>query len=537
MQNSQLSPRQKMINMLYLVLTAILALNVSSEVLDAFKNVNDGISTSNGSLKSKNQNIYNELGFQYRNDSIRAKMAYDKSQQVKSVSAKLYKLLEQYKTEITNEAGGIDAETGKIKRDDDINVPTRMFVENDGKRGKELKAQIDAARAELLQLVPESDRAEVDKSLSLKTDMPAGASSWEFAKFNHVPVVAAVTLLSKYQNDLLGAESYVIERLYKSIHSNIIVTDKMEAKILSPSSYILQGEAYKADVMVAAYSSTQQPDVFLGSFNSSVKKDETGNYLMIESSADVPPLSNAQKMDVQNGFGKLSMTGSSTGIKKYSGVVRVKKDDKFQFYPFDGEYQVAPKVAVVAPKMMNVLYIGLDNPIDISVPGVAQSDLSVAFDGNGTLVKDGQSYRALVTAPGITKVKVSAKVGGKLMSMGEHEFRIKSIPNPTTTVDGVTFGGNTTGTYIEQRGGVVPKQDDFIYGKVPWKVKSFVTSVLKGGQLFKVENEGPVFNKKAKDLMTGLKKGDAVFIDDIMVIGPDNRARKISPLAFNVTAR
>ena len=192
MQNSQLTPRQKMINMLYLVLTAILALNVSSEVLDAFKNVNDGISTTNRSLQSKNSDIYSELNQQFVNDSLKAKKAFLKSKQARTVSAKLYTLLEQYKKEMIVEAGGIDAETGKIKRDDDINVPTRMFVENGGTKGKALKQQIETTRKELLDLLPAEEQAEVEKSLSLKMDEPVASSSWEFAKFNHVPVVAAV---------------------------------------------------------------------------------------------------------------------------------------------------------------------------------------------------------------------------------------------------------------------------------------------------------------------------------------------------------
>jgi len=293
-----------MINMLYLVLTAILALNVSSEVLDAFKTVNDGISTSNNSLKSKNSDIYSELNRQFVNDSVKAKMAFEQSRQVRAVSAKLYALLEQYKKEMIAEAGGIDEETGKIKRDDDINVPTRLFVEDGGKKGKQLKKQIETTRAELLGLLPKEARAEVEKSLSLKIDAPVAGAEWEFAKFNHVPVVAAVTLLTKYQNDLLGAESHIIETLYSSIDRGFKKVDRMEAKIISPSSFILQGEAYKADVMVAAYSSTQHPEVFLGSFNSSVKKMPNGEYAMLTSSSDVPPLTNATKVDVEGGFGK-----------------------------------------------------------------------------------------------------------------------------------------------------------------------------------------------------------------------------------------
>ncbi|HLP19147.1 MAG TPA: gliding motility protein GldM, partial [Chitinophagales bacterium] len=461
MQNSQLSPRQKMINMLYLVLTAILALNVSSEVLDAFKNVNDGISTSNSSIQSKNSDIYADMGEQFKNDPLKAKQAYEKSKQARQVSAKLFALLEQYKKEMIADAGGIDPETGKIKRDDDINVPTHMFVENGGAKGKMLKQQIEATRVELLSLVPAESKAEIEKSLALKIDAPVAGNSWEFAKFNHVPVVAAVTLLTKYQNDLLGAESHVIETLYKSIDARMDKVDRMEAKIISPSSLILQGEAYKADVMVAAYSSTQHPDVFLGSFTSAVKK-EGNTYQMIESASDVPPLSNARMVDVDGGFGKIAMDGSSTGVKKYTGVIRVKKDDKFRFYPFEGEYQVAPKMAVVAPKMMNVLYIGLDNALDVSVPGVAQSEVSAALTSNGALQKNADgSYVAKVTTPGEAKVIVKAKVNGKEMVMGEHKFRVKSVPSPVTTLDGVYEGGRISKAKIKSTRGVVPLLKNF----------------------------------------------------------------------------
>ncbi|HRG90323.1 MAG TPA: gliding motility protein GldM [Chitinophagales bacterium] len=537
MNNAKMTPRQKMINMLYLVLTAILALNVSSEVLDAFKNVNDGISISNSSLQTKTASLYSQMDFQYQNDPVKAKYAYENSKRAHEVSSKLYNLLEQYKKEIIAEAGGIDAETGKIKRDDDVNVATLMFIEDGGKKGKELKAQIEATRAQLLTLVPEQERAGVEKSLSLKVDDPGAGNTWEYAKFNHVPVVAAVTLLNKYQNDLLGAENHVVETLYKSINDGRIVVDQMEAKIISPSNLIMQGEAYKADVMVAAYSSTQHPDVFLGAFNSQIKKGDNGTYQMIESASDMPPLLNAKQVDVDGGFGKLAMDGSTTGVKKYTGVVRVKKDNRYQFYPFEGEYQVAPKLAVVSPKMMNVLYIGLENPVDVSVAGVAQADVIATVEGNGTLVKNGNSYNMLVTAPGTTKVKISAKVNGKVMPMGEQVFRVKSIPSPATSVDGVAFGGSTTGSFIEKRSGIVPKLDDFIYGQIPWKVQTFTVSVLKGGQVFKVDNVGPVFNAKTKELMKGLKKGDGFFVDDIMVKGPDNKVRRIAPIGFNITAQ
>jgi len=537
MSHSQLTPRQKMINMMYLVLTAILALNVSSEVLDAFKTVNDGIGVSNTSLRSKNSDLYTDLGKEFSNDSVKARMAFDHSQKAKELSEKLYNQLEQYKKQLIQDAGGVDPATGKIKRDDDVEVATHLFVENDGKAGKALKEQLKTTRMDLLNLVNEEDRPTIEKSLALKIDEPTGGQTWEYARFHMVPVVAAVTLLSKYQNDLLNAESHVVENLYSSINKGKHKVDRMEAKIISPSSYIMQGESYKADVMVAAYSSTQHPDVFLGQFNPDVHKDFQGNYLKMVSASDAPPLINPVNVDVEGGFGKIQMPGNATGNRKYSGVVRIKgPDNNYEFYPFEGEYQVAPKVAVVSAEKMNVLYIGLDNPVDISVPGIAQSDVSAVFEGDGRLAKnpDG-SYKAFVGNPGKTKIKVSAKIAGKMMPMGEQEFRIKRIPNPLSTLDGISNGGKITSSLLAQRTGVVAKSDDFIYGDIQWQVLNYSITILMGGEGIKIDNDGPKISDKARKLIKTLKKGDGVFINYINVKGPDGKARVIAPLAYEIT--
>ncbi|MDB5282849.1 MAG: hypothetical protein JWO06_1924 [Bacteroidota bacterium] len=539
MSHSELKPRQKMINLIYLVLTAILALNVSGEVLDAFKTVNDGIGNSNTSLKTKNSDIYTDFGTQFLNDSARAEKAYKKALQARALSDKLYVLLEQYKKQMVTEAGGIDPETGKIKRDDDINVSTGLFVENEGKKGKELKKEIENTRQDLLNLLEAQDRKEAEQSFALKIDGAVPGKTWEYAKFNSVPVVAAVTLLTKYQNDLLSAEGNVVAKLYSSVYKNVDKVDRFAAKVIAPGSYILQGESYKADVMVAAYNSTKDPEVFLGQFTPDVKADPDGGYKMIASANEALPLVNPVKVDVQHGIGKLAMAGAATGNKKYTGVVRVKNTDGvYKFFPFEGQYQVAPKTAVVSPKMLNVLYIGLDNPVDVSVPGVAQSDVIATFEGDGKLVAstDG-GFKALVTTPGTTKVKVSAKIDGRVVPMGEKQFRIKRIPNPVTTIDGISSGGTATATFIDQRAGVVPKSDDFIYGSLPWKVIKYVVSIHKGMDLYKIENEGPVFNQKIKTLKKGLKKGDTFFVDEIIVMGPDQKQRSIPPLAYNITAQ
>lgn len=537
--NSKLTPRQKMINMLYLVLTAILALNVSSEVLDAFKTVNDGIDLSNNSQKQSNEALYAKLNKQYNIDPKRAQEAYEKSQQVRVLSKQLNDLIEKYKQQMIAESGGIDAETGKIKRDDDVNVPTHIMVENNAANGRQLKQQILNTRNKMLALLNDKDRKAIEPTLALKIEEPKQEGvTWEHAKFNSVPTVAAVTLLSKYQSDVLAAEGHIVERLYGSINGeNVEVVDVMEAKVISPSSYILQGEQYNADVMVAASSSTLIPEVFVGSFTSAVKRNGK-SFEVIESSSDAVPLTNAVKVTTEGQMGKLALSGSATGNKKYTGVVRVKSGSgSYKFYPFEGEYQVAQKSAVVSPVMMNVLYIGLDNPLNISVPGVAQSDVSASIAGAGSLSRkaDG-SYTADVKTPGPLRVVVKAKVNGKEMVMGEQQFRVKRVPDPISTVDGVYETGKVNVSRLKAMKGVVPLLKGFEY-ETKFTVVGFDLSYnsKKDATITPPQAvQGPLFDAKCKALLNRAVAGDAIFIDNIIVRGPDGTNRKINSIAFNV---
>jgi gliding motility-associated protein GldM len=347
MAGSKLPPRQKMINMMYLVLTAILALNVTSEVLNAFKTVDDGIGQSNHSLQVKTAGLFNEFNVQMDLDKKKAEPFKLKADEAQKISTLLYDQLEQYKQQVIKEAGGYDAKTGQLVHNDDIDIATRIFVEQPN--GKKLRENIQKTREQLLALSPEEDRNAVAASIPLNAELSKDALPWEFHKFNQVPTVAAVTLLSKYQNDVLASENQLVEYFYKKIDAKSVKVDRLTALVSSPSNYIMQGLPYKANIMLTAYSSTQNPDVFIGSFNGQVKKNENGNYNEITSASETPPLSNPQKVDVSNGLGKIQMQGSNVGESHYTGVIRVKdpSGSGYKFYPFEGEYQVAAKSAVV----------------------------------------------------------------------------------------------------------------------------------------------------------------------------------------------
>lgn len=544
MATGKLTPRQKMINMMYLVLTALLALNVSTEVLNAFRLVNEGLQSSNSSLTGKNDVIYKSFEKQMEQDAGKAKPYYDKALQAQKISRELYNLLQQYKDTLIAEAKGINPETGEIEERDNIDIATRILVEERSKtkegkqRGKDLQERIQQTRKQLLDLVDEKDRANFKLPLNaddIKTKPGEDKKTWEFATFNHVPVTAAVTILTKFQNDIISSEGAVIEYLIKKIGETDFKFDALAAKIIAPSSYIMQGQSYKADIFLAAFNSTQQPEVFLGPLTGFTRSKD-GSYEKMDSPNPLPPgYSESGMLKTEGGMAKLEQSGSSVGEKKYTGIIRVKNPaGGYTFYPFEGSYQVAAKAVVVSPTKMNVLYIGVDNPMKISVPGVGQNDVSATLEGAGTLTKnpDG-SYTARVNAVGKCKIAVSAKIEGKVQLMGEEEFRIKRIPDPVPTLGGKLRGGNTQPGSIKAQSGVVALLENFDF-EARFDVVSFQMVFSSKGEIFKAEAQGPLLNAQMKSFLDRAKPKDIIFIDEIKVVGPDKQPRKLGQIAFTI---
>ena len=541
MAGGKLTPRQKMINMMYLVLTALLALNVSQEVLNAFHLVNEGLQTSNGSLGEKNNGIYKAFEKQMEQDKAKAQQYFDKAQKAKKIGSELNTLIESYKKEIIKGAGGIDPETDDIEQRDNIDVATRMFVEEGAgvKRGRELQQKILDARKQLLDQVDEKDRANFKMSLDAKTPKKKGeeGAKWEYLTFSHVPATAAVTILSKFQNDVVSSEGAVIEYLIKKIGETDFKFDALAAKIIAPSSYIMQGQAYKADVFLAAFNSTQQPEVFLGSLGGFKKKADGSGYEEVNSTSPLPAgYSEGSVLKAEGGMGKMEQgTGGSIGERKYGGIIRVKNPvGGYTFYPFDGAYQVAARAVVVSPTKMNVLYIGVDNPMKISVPGVGQNDVTASLEGAGTLTKaaDG-TYVATVTGVGKCKINVSAKIDGKVQAMGSEEFRIKRIPDPIPMTSGKLRGGNVQPGTMKAQSGIIALLENFDFD-ARFNVVSFQVVYSSKGEIFKAEGQGAGFSSNMKSFIDRAKPKDIIFIDEIKVVGPDKQPRKLGQIAFTI---
>jgi len=300
----------------------------------------------------------------------------------------------------------------------------------------------------------------------------------------------------------------------------------------------LDGQQYKADIFLAAFNATTQPEVFLGPLGG-FKKNPDGSYDAVKTlTTDLPPGYANNPLKAEGGFGKYTAAGAGVGEKTYGGVIRVKDpvSGHYTFYPFEQKYQTAPKAVVVSPTKMNVFYIGVDNPVEVSVPGVSQNDVQATLVGAGALKKDPanpSSYIANVTASGKCTVNVSAKMDGKVQPMGEKEFRIKRIPDPTPSTNGGLKGGSAQPGTMKAQSGIAAKLDNFDFD-ARFKVISFRMYYSSKGEIYYDDATGPVFTAKMKGYLDRCRAKDIVIIDDIKAVGPDGQPRKLGQVTFTI---
>ena len=550
-------PRQMMINMMYLVLTALLALNVSAEILNAFHVVNSGINNSNNAVDSKNGRTMAAFAKQMQNDPLKTGPFYTKAQSVQQSSDNLYSYIQHLKDMIVNKSGGYNDKEGKNHKepgwtedkgslDDDKNleVSTRLMVEE--KRADSLKQKLQDLHNNLIGVVKDiepNDVAEFESQLPLKQDVEAPKPNsegelkpWDASYFEMVPTIAAVTILNKFQNDVRTSEAQVLDFLFKRINANDIPVDKIQAKVIAPTSYVMDGQEYKADIFVAAYSSTQNPVIKIGHLDPNIaKKDADGNYGELTQD---PLNGGGTDVPVDNGMGHYKTTVSGTGDVPYSGVVEVKGGNGVvKYYPFDATYTAAVAAVVVSPDKMNVFYIGVPNPVSVSVPGFGLDKISASMS-SGTIEGGKGKYTVQVNPDGITKgtdVVVSAQQLDKTNKvMGSVHFRVKRIPDPVAQV-GNLFPGPTSSSTFKAQVIVLATLANFDFD-VRFPVISYDLTYAAKRQDLLTDSQtgGATFTKKMQDFLSHAKPGDVFYLDNIRCKAPDGTVRKLPSITYKM---
>ncbi|MCA6362540.1 MAG: gliding motility protein GldM [Bacteroidetes bacterium] len=543
------TPRQKMIGMMYLVLTALLALNISKEIINSFIVIEEGLVNTNRGIDGKNGLLYQQFASAMANDEKKAKPLYDKAMKVKEEANKLFKYIQDLKAELKAQvefglAPG-DKDPAKIKsgdtlrakwltKPDDYDIPTNFMIGDDPasieatKPSAVLKKKLAEYKKFLLGQLDEKAKASIGKNLSI-LDTPDQYSkdnekmvSWEWYNFYHMPVSAMLANLARIQNDIKNTEGDVVNELLSSINKNDFKFDAVAARVIAPTSYVLTGEKYTANILVAAYNSTQAPSVWLCKVDTVTGKP-------------IGPIDSTTVKPGADGMSLYEVSAGSTGLQQWSGLIRVKKPDgTYSSYPFKSEYMVAAPSAAVSPTKMNVFYIGVDNPVSISAAGVAPSDITPSMTG-GTITSAGKpgDYIVRVSQGAKATISVNAKLNGASKSMGSFEFRIKRVPDPVAYLGNIKGDGQMNKGELNAASGIFARMENFDFD-LSFKVVSFVMSMNVNGVFVDKKANGPALTPEMKTLLASAKPGGKVFFEQITVQGPDGSLRKIPGVNIKV---
>ena len=542
MSGGKQTPRQKMIGMMYLVLTALLALNISKEIINAFITIDDGLKLTNANFDKKNEMTYMAFAKAYDLDKIKAKVPYENAMKAKKLSADLCTYITGIRGKMVGLSAGFDGSSKVgdtlrltlLEKPDDYDNPTNFMIGSDPAdvtgEAKKLKETLIKYYANLEKLLPEKSQknfaARIKPSIPTKEVYSAEHEkmiSWEWYNFYHAPIVAAIAQMDRIINDVKNAEGDAVNELFASVNASDFKFDKLTAKVVAPTSYVFTGDHYTADVFVAAYNSTQNPVIYLGEF------DSIKPFKLLSGTID------STSVKVVSGLGKYDVQASGTGLQKWAGLIRVKKPDgAFESYPFKGEYMVAAPSAAVFLEKMNVFYIGVDNPITISAAGVAPSNLSPSLTG-GTMRANGKagSYIVNVTAGTEATLNIGAKLNGSNKSMGSFKFRIKRVPDPVAYVGSLKADGSMTKSELMGQPGIFAKMENFDFD-LKFSVVSFVLSISINGVFVEKKSMGPGITPEMKTMMGGAKPGNRVFFEQVTVKGPDGTLRKIPGVNIKV---
>ena len=542
------SPRQKMINLMYLVLLALLAMNISKEVLNSFALVNNGLVKTNKTFAAKNEATYNGFETAMLQDPNKVRPYYEKAQAVKKRSKEIFEYIESEKAKLIFEVEHkdsitIESRTGKdstvriindllhMESKEDNAAPTHYFMgEADDKAipgtpAFELKEKVRKYKEDLLTYIDPKDKVNIHLGLDISDNYSEHEGkniSWESNIFYHNAAVAVLCLLTKMQNDVKNAESDIISALYNRINAKTFKFDTLASKVIAKSNYVIIGEDYNAEVFLAGFSTTSNPQVWLGDVDS-----VTG---AIKGSID------STSVQVSNGVGHYAFSPSAQGTIEWGGLIRVKDPEDptiIRSYPFKSEFKAAPPAITVSPDKMNVFYTGIDNPVSIAAAGFAAEDLQPSVAG-GSISGSKGKYVVRVSKPGKCMVNVSVRTKAGMKPMGKgSEFRVKNVPDPVPEFMGKR--GTSTMSQAQLKGAsiVLAQLDDFQFD-LKFPVVSFNVSMTVNGQVIDSPGNGATLNEQQKSLLSKAKKGMKVYIENVKCKKPDGSIKDIGTVGLKV---
>ncbi len=526
------TPRQKMINMMYIVLTAMLALNVAAEVLEAIQVDESSLIETQKTVDMKNEQVYASFEQAYAENATKVGEWKEKADRVKQLTGEMISYLAQLKEDLVRDSGSTpvnnenqleeddfylvteEGDTLILKKEDDLNAPSEFMITQ--KNAEVLKERIIEYREAMIALVQEDDkelRNTIQTALDT-SDPPVNlkeggeSKSWETQRFLDKPLVAILTLISKIQIDVKNTEANLINYLFAQIDAGSFKFNKLGARVIPNSNLVLQGEEYVAEVFLAAEDTTQQPEIII----------------------------NGRPVGVEDGKATYRVQANEPGVFSWSGLIKYKTPAGIvRNYPFEQEYQVTKPSVTMSATRMNVFYRGLDNPFEVS-GSIPTENLEVEMT-NGSVTERGDNYiirpEELDEQGRRTKVSVYANVGGERKLIGSTDWRVKRVPDPVAQVAGQS-GGAIRKERLMVEDGVMAVLEDFDFD-FSYTITQFTVEVPgPGGYVNRWASSSNRFTEDQKEQFNRLNPQESVFISNIRAVGDDGETRDLDPIVFTI---
>lgn len=515
------TPRQKMINMMYIVLTALLALNVSKQVLKSFHIMEQGFISSATKLDDKNEAIMNAFATSMQTDAAKTKPFLTRAKEARKISAEFCNYIDQMKKDVEKLGGGrkeMDEGdiVGEINKADAIEKHANYFINE--KNGLALQKRINDTRIKLLNLLKSDDKVSIDNSYYLQSEASTQLKAldpessgekkktWVKVYLEENPIAGVLAMLTKIKNDAKNLETDVLTKLQEGIYAKDIPINRIEAMIIPKSNYVMSGSNYEAEILLVASNSTSENKIIV----------------------------NGQEVKVEDGKGKYVVKNNNIGTKQISGNILVKgKDGVEKPYPFTTSYQVYKPLATISAENMNVVYANLSNPIAVSVPGFP-ADQVIANISNGWSITKQSNGKYIVKGAANTKtvtITASVKTENGIKMMGTQEYRVRRVPRPQIKVGNLDGSRKVSRAELKAQPGLFATLGpDFLFKGINYRVISYkaVIKTRKGSQMKTIQ--GARLNA-AHGLINELRTGDNFIITEIKVSGP-NGIESITGIPF-----
>ena len=535
------TPRQKMIGMMYLVLTALLALNISKSVLKGYIRVNESMERSRDNLAENNKRVSEAFKNSLEGNNG-ARPYFQKAQEAQKMFDGMVSYIEDVKKHVLIATEKYEnpksADTAQLKYTsnyDNYDDPGYALLGSEPTTPKtgtltatELKGKLDKLSEDLIAMIEKMQKTDGEHLFpadfenlkkKLKDLKPHSTGekeddivmTWEIENIYHLPMAAVIANLSKMQVEVKNAEAEVLQVFSAASGKLSIKPDRLIAGVIAPSSYIQAGDPYEADIFLsAAFSKLGEGDmeVIMGVDSIAARNGAKGNVLPIV-----------------EGRGKYKVQTGAVGDQTYKGVIKFKKPDgTFEFFPFEQEYKVAPPAGSVSADQMNVFYAGVPNPVTASAAGKAPADVSISPVGSGvrSVQKGPGKYELTFTGPGECMITVLAKTKEGVRPQGAPiKFRVKPLPKPEVKLGGKFAPSEMKRGDLSTAGSIGAGASGFDF-QANYVVLTYeIVGKVRGKVMF-ANGNGSNLDAPAKSLLANADVNSKLYID-IKVKGPDGK--------------